>query len=111
MKIWDTNRAYLNKPNLIILHWTCHLAFKKDEVKSVAKSKSYFSYNSKYVFYRFYKGYDEFEEMPLDPKYNRMKEFSKLPISFKNLKTKKNRNTTQKGANYEKCRQYLQKLL
>ena len=30
-----------------------------------------------------------------------MKEFNKLPISFKVVKTKK-RNTTQKGANYEK---------
>ena len=89
-------------------------AFKKDEVKSVAKSKSDFNYNSKYAFYRFHKGYDEFDEMSLDSKYNRMKEFNELLISFKSLKTNKqtkNRNTTQKGVNYEKCRRALQKLL
>ena len=86
-------------------------AFKKDEVKSVAKSKSDFNYDSKYAFYRFYKGYDEFKEMSLDSKYNRMKDFNKLLISFKSLKTKKKekRNTTQKGANYEKWRRALQK--
>ena len=77
-------------------------AFKKDEVKSVAKSKSDFNYDSKYAFYRFYKGYDDFDEISLDSKYNRMKEFNKLLISFKSFK-KKNRNTTQKGENYEKC--------
>ena len=48
-------------------------AFKKDEVKSVATSKSDFNYDGKYTFYRFYKGYDGFEEIPLDSKYNRMK--------------------------------------
>ena len=96
-----------------IPHWACHSVkhLKKDEVKSVAKSKSDFNYDSKYAFYRFYKEYDEFEEMSLHSKYNRMKEFNKLLISFKILKTKKNRNTTQKGANYEKCRRALQKLL
>ena len=45
-----------------------------------------------------------------------MKDFNKLLTSFKSLKTKqkkkkKSRNTAQKGANYEKCRQALQKLL
>ena len=38
-------------------------AFKKDEVKSVTKSKSDFNYDSNHVFFKFYKGYDEFEEM------------------------------------------------
>ena len=60
---------------------------KKDEVKSVAKSRSDFNYDSKYAFYRFYKGYDEFKEMSLDSKYNRMKDFNKRLISFKSLKT------------------------
>ena len=64
-------------------------AFKKDEVKSVTKTKSDFNYDSKYAFYKFYKGYDEFKEMSLDSKYNRMKEFNRLFISFKSLKTKK----------------------
>ena len=74
-------------------------------MKSVAMSKSDFNYDSNHTFYRFYERYDEFEEMSLDSKYNRMKEFNKLLISFKSVQTKKkkNRNTTQKGANYEKC--------
>ena len=33
-------------------------AFKKDEVKSVARSKSDFNYNSNHDCYKFYKGYD-----------------------------------------------------
>ena len=49
--------------------------------------------------------------MSLDSKYNRMTEFNKLYISFKTIKTKKNRNTNQKGANYGKCRQASQKVL
>ena len=83
-------------------------ALKKDEVKSVAKSKSDFNYESNHTFCKFYKGYDEFIEMSLDYKYNRMKEFL---IIFKRVKTKKNRSTTQKGANYEECRRALRKIL
>ena len=49
--------------------------------------------------------------MSLDSKYNRMTEFNKFYTSFTAVKTKKNRNTTQKGANYGKCRQALQKVL
>ena len=37
-------------------------AFKKNEVKSVAKTKCDFNYDSKYAFYRFYKGYGEFKK-------------------------------------------------
>ena len=70
--------------------------FKKDEVKSDAKRKSDFNYDNKHAFYRFYKGYDEFEEMPLDFKYNRMKEFNKLLISLKSLKTKKKQKHNSK---------------
>ena len=58
-------------------------AFKKDEIKTVAKSKKDFNYDSNHTFYRFYKGYDEFEEMSLGSKCNRMKEFNKLLIDFK----------------------------
>ena len=74
-----------------ILHWVCHLVkyLKNKEVKSVAKSRSDFNYDSKYAFFKFYKEFDEFEEMSLDSKYNRMKEFNKLLINFKNLKTRK----------------------
>ena len=71
-------------------------ALKKDGVKSIAKSKSDFNYDSNHTFYIFYKGYDEFEEMSLDFKYNRMKEFDKPLISFKAVKTKKKTETRLK---------------
>ena len=43
-------------------------SFKKDNVKNIAKSENDFNYDSKYRFCRFYKEYDEFEEMSLDSK-------------------------------------------
>ena len=86
-------------------------AFKKAEVKNIVQSKSDFNHDSNHSFQRFYKGHDELEEMSLASQYNRIKEFDKLVITFRGVKTKKNRNTTQKGANYEKCRQTLQKVL
>ena len=71
--------------------------FLKNEVKSVTKNKSHFNYDSKHAFFRFYRGYDEFKEMPsLDSKYNKMKEFNKFLISFKNLKTKKTETQLKK---------------
>ena len=62
---------------------------KQNEVKSVAKSRSDFNYDSNHTFFKFYKGYDEFKEMPLDSKYNQIKQLNKLLIGFKNLKAKK----------------------
>ena len=38
-------------------------AFEKDKAKRGGKSKSDFKYDSKYRFYKFFKRYDEFEEM------------------------------------------------
>ena len=73
-------------------------AFKKEEVKSVAKSKSDFSYDSNHTFYRFCKGYDEFEEMSLDSKYNTMKEFNKLLITFKSVKTEKKKKEKKRDS-------------
>ena len=70
--------------------------FNKNEVKSIAKSRSDFDYDSKYAFFKFYKGYDEFEEMSLNSKFNRMKEFNKLLINFKNLKTRKTETQLKK---------------
>ena len=63
-------------------------SFKKDNVKNIANRESDFNYDSNYKFYKFYKQYDEFEEMSLDSKYNRIKEFNKLLIKFKNLRPK-----------------------
>ena len=64
-------------------------AFEKDKAKSGAKSNSDFNYNNNHSFYRFYKGYDEFAEISLDSKYNRMKEFMKFLTNFENLGPKK----------------------
>ena len=63
-------------------------SFKKDNVKNIANRESDFNYDSKHSFYRFYKEYNEFEEMSLDSKYNKMKKFTDLLPSFKNLKPK-----------------------
>ena len=52
-------------------------------------------YNN-HAFFKFYKWYDEFEEMSLDSKYNRMKDFKKPRISFKSLKTKQKTETQLK---------------
>ena len=64
-----------------------------------------FNCDSNHAFYRFPKGYDEFKEISTESGYNNMKDFNKLLISFKRLKTKQNKKkeTTQKGGNYEKC--------
>ena len=77
------------------------MSLSEARVKSTAGSKSDFNYDKKHAFYRFYKGYDEFVEMSLDSKHNIIKEFNKLLISFKAVKTKKKekRNTTYKAAN------------
>ena len=64
-------------------------SFKKDNVKNNANKESNFNHDGNYKFYKFYKEYDEFEEMSLDYKYNRIKEFNKLLIRFKTLKSKK----------------------
>ena len=89
---------YLTKLNLSILHWVCHLVrhLKKDGVESVARSKSDFNYDSKHAFYRFYKGYDKFEKISLDSKYNKIKELNKLLSSFKAVWTKKGRKRLKK---------------
>ena len=50
--------------------------------------ESDFNYDGNYKFYRFYKQYDEFQDMSLDSKYNRIKVFNRLLIKFKALKPK-----------------------
>ena len=47
-----------------------------------------FNYDRNFRFYIFFKGYDEFKEMSLDSKYNRVKEFNKLLTNFKALRLK-----------------------
>ena len=61
-------------------------SIKKDNVKNFANRESDLNYDSKHSFYRFYKEHNEFEEMSLDSKYNKMKEFTNLFTIFKNLK-------------------------
>ena len=48
-------------------------SFKKDIVKNIANRENNFNYDGKYKFCRVYKQHDEFEEMPLDSKHNKMK--------------------------------------
>ena len=62
--------------------------FGKDKAKSVAKSESDFKYDSNHILYKFCEGYDEFEDMSLDSKYNRMKDFNKRCTNFKDLRPK-----------------------
>ena len=72
-------------------------SFKIDNVKNIAKSHSDFNYDrNKSRFHEFYKGYDEFEEMSLDPKYNKMKKFTNLLTDFKKFKLKKPETQPQK---------------
>ena len=71
-------------------------SFKKDNVKNIRNKESDFNYDGNYKFYRFGKGHDEFEEMSLDSKYNRIKEFTKLLTNFKNLKPKSPKTQLEK---------------
>ena len=47
-------------------------AFEKDNTKSDAESINDFNYDRNHSFYKFYKGYDEFEDMSLDSTCNRI---------------------------------------
>ena len=57
-------------------------------LKILRSCKRDFDYGSNHEFYKFYKGYDEFEEMSLDSKYNMIKKFTKLLTNFKALRWK-----------------------
>ena len=86
-------------------------AFEKDKAKSDDKSDSDFNYDSNYRLYKFFKGYDEFKEVSLDSKYNRIKEFNKLLSNFKALRPKNPKTQLKKKANYEKYQRALRKAL
>ena len=60
-------------------------SFKKDEAKSGNKNEGDFNYDSNYTFYKLFKGYEEFEEMSLDSKYNRIKKFINFLLTLKLL--------------------------
>ena len=57
------------------LGMTLSKSFKKCIVKNIANKESDFNYDGKHKFYIFYKQYVEFEEMPLDFKHKKMKEW------------------------------------
>ena len=61
---------------------------RKDNVKNIANRESDFNHDSKHSFYRFYKECNEFKDMSLDSKYNKIQKFSNLLTIFKNLKPK-----------------------
>ena len=58
------------------------ISFEKDKAKSGAKSESDFNYDTIHKFYKFFKGYGEFEEMSLGSKYKKINEFNKRLIKF-----------------------------
>ena len=89
----------LKKLNLSILHWVCHLVnhLKKIMLKILRSCKRDFDYGSNHEFYKFYKGYDEFEEMSLDSKHNRIKEFNNLLLNLKLLSRKKQKRNLKKS--------------
>ena len=70
--------------------------FRKDNVKNIANRESDFIYDSKHSFCRFYKEYNELEEMSLDSKYNKLKKFTSLLTISKNLKLKKSETQLKK---------------
>ena len=71
-------------------------AFKNEEVKGVAKSKSDFNYDSNHTFFEFYKRIDEFKDMSLGSKYTIMKNYNKRLIKFKNVKPRKSETWLKK---------------
>ena len=71
-------------------------SFKKDNVKVIANIGSDSNYDSNYKFYKLFKGYDEFEEMSLDFKHHRIKEFNKLLIKLKVLKPRNSKTQLKK---------------
>ena len=71
-------------------------AFEKDKTKSGAKSESDFNHDSNHKFNGFYKGYDEFEEMSLDSKYNKLKKINEHLIHFKSVKPKNEKRRLKK---------------
>ena len=71
-------------------------AFKKDDVKSVAKSNSDFNYDSNHNFFEFYKNIDEFKNMSLGSKYIILKNFNKRLIKFKVVKPTKSETQLKK---------------
>ena len=71
-------------------------AFKNEEVKGVAKSKSDFNYDSNHTFFEFYKRIDEFKDMSLGSKYTIMKNYNKRLFKFKNVKPRKSETWLKK---------------
>ena len=71
-------------------------AFTKDEIKSVAKTKSDFNYDYNDTFSEFGKTIDEFKDISLGSKYAIRKKFNKKLIKFKNPKLKKSETRFKK---------------
>ena len=105
---------YLNKSNLIILHWVIFLLrdwlktikkeglFKRlenikdkngellnacsaaNKVSEAAKNESDFNYDFKYAFYKFYRDFKKFKRMSLGSKYGEMNDFYTFLNAFIN---------------------------
>ena len=70
------------------LYMSLSKSFKKDNVKNNTNRESDFNYDSKHSFCRFYKEYNELEEMSLNSKYNKMKNLLTFLLSLKILSRK-----------------------
>ena len=55
-----------------------------NKVSKVAKNESDYNYDSKYAFYKFYRGFEKFKRMSLGSKYDEMNDFYALLNSFIN---------------------------
>ena len=78
------------------LHMSLSKAFKKDNVKDIVNRESDFNNDGQYKFYRFFKQHDEFEEVSLDSKDNKMKEFKRLLNNFQVFKQLKQETQLKK---------------
>ena len=105
VKIWDTNRAHLNKPNLINKpkdknEKLLNVFSAANKVSKAAKNESDCNYDFRYAFYRFYRDFEKFKRIvSIDSKLGELKEFYKLLSDFKNYKpitaeTKNHKNRT-----------------
>ena len=70
------------------LYMSLSKSFKKDNVKNNTNRESDFNCDSKHSFCRFYKEYNELEEMSLDSKYNKMKNLLTFLLSLKIMSRK-----------------------
>ena len=93
VKIQDIDQACLKKLNLTIRHWVYHLVnhLKKIMLKILRIKRVIL------IMTDFAKIINEFEEMSLDSKYNKMKKFTNLLTIFKDRKPKTQKRNSKRS--------------